>query len=594
MTISYSALFLALITIDQEHGPDNDYLVQLIDDKAIMRDLNIPRILDETWCPLNLTATQAARLHHFINKVCRKPNADKANFAHSGADLVAEWKVYKKFFQKISCKINSLVKLAMKEHGTHSQELLQTSKTITEALKEEDDDSAVDTAVKVPEDAKTDAISSTKPDVEKRVKKAHEAGRWLWIMQVDLVDKEEVLRMMQEILSHLEMCFGEDDMAAYTLRDIDDDFSLGGDLGVGEAVRMSYEQLEVVLEFHDGRPANWNTFVRPDRHSAWQIINPEDEDNSSGRVENANDAQATGQPVMATSMSLVASLPWATRQSATSLLEGFQVGGPGFMEQRLLWHQLAGTHAMVGKMWMEELTDKPPGTLLADNVAVGKTVQVMACIAFIQQVYLIERALKKGNTNLRCPPIIEHVKYFVGGSESEDTKTVPNLAHLTIIPLSIISQWMAELHWFFCKGAIDIFVLPNTAEAIKLFFHEKESVWKQSSHKYMNHIILCTHSTFTSLTARTFHCGKESGLNVMDEMRQRVTNPPPPKTIFDAHLSRGFFGSIAMDSSSFIINCITVMPLYTQIRDIFNMARIIDIWRFCSADGQLWERELNN
>ncbi|KAF9494556.1 hypothetical protein BDN71DRAFT_1507539 [Pleurotus eryngii] len=518
----------------------------------------------------------------------------------------------------------------------HMNELM---KPITEALKEEDDvrlkdvrmalaacrtvynmgcwlpsyqldaeeninllQSAVDTAVKVPEDAKTDAISSTKLDAEKRVKKVHEVGRWLRIAQVDLADKEEVLRTMQEILLHLEMCFGEDDTAAYALRDVDDDFSIGDDLGVGEAARMSYEQLEAALGFRDGRPVNWNTFVRPDRHSAWQIIDSEDEDDSSGRVENANDARATGQPATAASTSSAPSLPWATRQSAASLLEGFQVGGPGFVEQRLLWHQLAGTHAMVGKMWTEKLADKPPGTLLADNVGVGKTAQVMACIAFIQQVYLIERALKKGNTNLRRPPIIEHAKYFVGGSESEDMKTVPNLAHLIIVPLSIISQWTAELHRFFRKGAIDIFVLPNTAEAVELFFHGKESAWKRSSHKYMNRI------TFTSLTARTFRCGKESGLNVVDEPHQRITNPPSPKTIFDTQwcstwidevhlfcsLSCGFFGSIAMDSSSFVVNCITATPLYTQIRDIFNMARIISIWCFCSTAGQLWERELNS
>ncbi|KAG5220426.1 hypothetical protein IMY05_C4593000300 [Salix suchowensis] len=55
----------------------------------------------------------------------------------------------------------------------------------------------------------------------------------------------EVLRTMQEILSHLEMCFGEDDMAAYTLRDIDDDFSIGAILEL-ERRRMSYEQLEGV------------------------------------------------------------------------------------------------------------------------------------------------------------------------------------------------------------------------------------------------------------------------------------------------------------------------------------------------------------
>lgn len=87
-----------------------------------------------------------------------------------------------------------------------------------------------------------------------------------------------------------------------------------------------------------------------------------------------------------------------------------------------------------------------------------------------------------------------------------------------------------------------------------------------------------------------------------------ITNPVPPSTIFDmqwcstwideAHvfrgLSRGFFGSIAMDSRSYVVNCITATPLYTQIRDIFNMARIINIRRFCGPEGQLWEKQLNS
>lgn len=84
------------------------------------------------------------------------------------------------------------------------------------------------------------------------------------------------------------------------------------------------------------------------------------------------------------------------------------MGGPGFQEQRLLWHQLAGTTAMVGKMWTSEKAPERcvPGTLLADGVGVGKTAQVMAVIAFTQAVYLIERAVAKGSTTLKRPPII--------------------------------------------------------------------------------------------------------------------------------------------------------------------------------------------
>ncbi len=129
MTVSYSALFLALLTITRDHEPDVDHPAQLIEEKAVMRDIGIPRILDPSWVPGNLTPSQAGRLHHFVAKVRLKPNSEKAEFVHSGIDSVGERKIYKAFFPKISRKINSLVELAMTEHGAHPQEILKTSRT---------------------------------------------------------------------------------------------------------------------------------------------------------------------------------------------------------------------------------------------------------------------------------------------------------------------------------------------------------------------------------------------------------------------------------------------------------------------------------
>ncbi|KAF9488134.1 hypothetical protein BDN71DRAFT_1436352 [Pleurotus eryngii] len=443
-----------------------------------MCDLGIPRILNKSWVPANLTPTQAAQLHHFIMKVCCKPNTDKADFAHSSTDSVAERNIYKEFFLKISRKINSLLELAMVEHGAHPQEILQTSDTddfpmpnqlsnlalvpvmITQwartcnlidkkvehmsklmaplkaAIKEKDDimgcwlpgyqldaeenlnllQTTVDNMLKTPEDAKTDAVSSKKPDTEERVKRVCVVGQQLWISQGDLSNKEEVDRTMQEIITHLEMCFGEDDVAPYVLRTIDNDFTLSSNLGVKGMAMKSYEELTISLGFTDG---------------PWQIIDPEEElKDSPSEVNNANEAWATMQPTAAaystatvqpaaaaSTTSYALPLPWATGQTAALLLQGFQVGGPGFEEQWLLWHQLAGTGAIVSKMWTPEMTDtSPPRTLLADGVGVGQTAQVMAAIAFIQQVYLIERQIKKGNTTVRRPPIIKNAEWFMGGN----------------------------------------------------------------------------------------------------------------------------------------------------------------------------------
>ncbi len=50
---------------------------------------------------------------------------------------------------------------------------------------------------------------------------------------------------------------------------------------------------------------------------------------------------------------------------------------------------------------------------------------------------------------------------------------------------------------------------------------------------------------------------------------------------------------MGLGETAWVVNCITATPLYTQIRDIFNMARIIAIPRFSGAEGQQWEHELN-
>ncbi len=82
----------------------------------------------------------------------------------------------------------------------------------------------------------------------------------------------------------------------------------------------------------------------------------------------------------------------------------------------------------------------------------------------------------------------------MGGDPDEEIGTVPNFAHLIVVPLSLIGQWLSELHRFFRKGAVDIFVLPNTADAVQLFFFGKNTAWKLSQHNEINRIVLCAHS----------------------------------------------------------------------------------------------------
>ena len=53
----------------------------------------------------------------------------------------------------------------------------------------------------------------------------------------------------------------------------------------------------------------------------------------------------------------------------------------------LLWHQIVGVASMVSKAWLKGESETIFGTLLADDVGVGKMAQVMAFISFVQVTY---------------------------------------------------------------------------------------------------------------------------------------------------------------------------------------------------------------
>ena len=80
---------------------------------------------------------------------------------------------------------------------------------------------------------------------------------------------------------------------------------------------------------------------------------------------------------------------------------------PGY----LMWHQVASVHAMVRKTFYSQAEPEGPtgklykdkvGLLLADEVGLGKTVQLLAYIAFLMQV----QEAQVRSTNLPIPPIV--------------------------------------------------------------------------------------------------------------------------------------------------------------------------------------------
>ncbi len=190
--------------------------------------------------------------------------------------------------------------------------------------------------------------------------------------------------MLQAIATHLEHagdmenCPTEDQRHAYVK------FLEEGDLGVEVMAKQTFEQLIILLSFYGGRPGNWNAYVREDGITAWHL-------------------------------GLTPSNPSVTRRGPLNTeveitLEMFATGGPGFKPISLLWHQLVGVVVILATMFFgQRVTQAPmPGVLLADGVGVGKTAQVMATIAFLQQVQVIETVEEVSNRVGR-PPLIREL-----------------------------------------------------------------------------------------------------------------------------------------------------------------------------------------
>lgn len=148
------------------------------------------------------------------------------------------------------------------------------------------------------------------------------------------------------------------------------------DMGVDRFNKRPIEELEMMLSYPNSRPAHWNTLRCSDA-----AITPWD-DGIDGR---------------------------------------YNIEHEDIHELKLLWHQLVGTAAMVDRLWTAKQSWRPdvnlddpeegrvPGVLLADDVGIGKTSQIISLIAFLQQVYRIEA---DEGQKLPRPPLIGQSRWL--------------------------------------------------------------------------------------------------------------------------------------------------------------------------------------
>ncbi|KAF4584742.1 hypothetical protein EYR38_001973 [Pleurotus pulmonarius] len=434
---------------------------------------------------------------------------------------------------------------------------------------------AVRSALQRPKHEFDAPVRSRKPKANQKVEAARTKGRKIRISQAEMADELEVSRTLQAILTHLEHagdmenCPTEDERHAYVK------FLEEGDLGVEVMSKKTFEELAVLLSFYGGRPGNWNAYVREDGVTAWHL-------------------------------GLTPSNPSVTRRGPSNTeveitLEMFARGGPGFKPISLLWHQLVGVAAIIATMFFGQRVTQAPmsGVLLADGVGVGKTAQVMATIAFLQQVQVIE-TVEEVRNRVGRPPLIRNMPWFMG-----TTNSVPNEPHLIVVPLSLVGQWADELYRFFSRGAIDIFQLPTSLAALETFFSDADGAWHLSKQKMINRIVICAHSTFQMMASEVFNMKKVRGAFI--DCQRPLLSEDVNKHIFgvqwctawidEAHLfrgpARGLVGACQLHQCARVTHVITATPLFTKIQDIINMGRICNHDEFSLSKGQLLERQFN-
>lgn len=178
--------------------------------------------------------------------------------------------------------------------------------------------------------------------------------------------ESDLKRLLAELVDHFATSDTDtnnsDQMLGEDCPAFDEDGDCAEDIGVMAYKNTTLDELHRLLAFQDGRPIQFSKFrATDDRYNGW-----EDE---KERL--------------------------------------WEKGGEGMVDIHAQWHQLTGVCSIVDKIFLD--TAMPPKTshlLIADDVGLGKTVEIMMVLAFLMQVYVCE-----GEENIENrPPLVSSGK----------------------------------------------------------------------------------------------------------------------------------------------------------------------------------------
>ncbi|PPR00727.1 hypothetical protein CVT24_000951 [Panaeolus cyanescens] len=262
------------------------------------------------------------------------------------------------------------------------------------------------------------------------------------------------------------------------------------------------------------------------------------------------------------------------------------------------WHQDVFLCSAVELFWVEK-GEKSKRFLLADDVGLGKTFEVISLLAFILKVYKSEEVGGLGR-----PPIVsqEGHQYFAG------LDRIPNRPHLLIVPNAVIAQWTTEIYRFLKKGTFDLFFPPSNPAGAEVFFMDPTCDWKRSTRPMHERIVVLTHSQIANFASANFSTHKSLGGTPFDEGRKALKTSKCKEfweirwalvAIDESHqfrvpTNKGAIGVMEVVNRSDANCLISGTPLQTSHRDLFVAGRHMMVDKLLGEGGRLFELQGNN
>ncbi|KAG6852776.1 hypothetical protein C0991_009199 [Blastosporella zonata] len=259
---------------------------------------------------------------------------------------------------------------------------------------------------------------------------------------------------------------------------------------------------------------------------------------------------------------------------------------------KLHWHQLAGVHAIVRKVFTQAPDlNHTTGVLVGDEVGLGKTAQALTLLAFLNLVITAQEA------DGPLPHIMLKYPYL------RNSTTIPSRPHLIVCPGTLMSQWASEIKTLFRKNSVDILLYESSCNADA--FWGPAGPFQQSKHLPHNRIIIASHAVlFRDFTkTHAVHQRKK-------KKNARPWDIPESKSSTSHTILGPQYLTIIVDESHQMRNAgnqqlavlrllhqaiiripMTATPLHTSPKDVASMFRLAGVPHFFTEDCWIEEKE---